>query len=554
MATLARAPSPGASPLTPRRLPYRWSWAAPTLLAAAIAAAYLLVEPRTSDLPAHIFRAELFDREGLTIWSNQWYGGHHTPAYSVLFPPLAWLLSPELVGALSAVAAAAIFERLVRAHFGDRALWGALWLALAMGSQLFTDRLPFLLGVAVGLGALLCLQRGRPGSGAALAAGSALASPVAGLFVALAAAAYGLAGATRSLAGQSRALSGLRRRAALGVAIAALIPPIALAIAFPEGGRHPFAFSSFLGVPLTAAAYLAFVRRAERALRIGAVLYAIAGTAAFAIDTPLGGNAARLGALFGGPLLACAVAWLPRSTARTAAVAVVLLALAYWQWAPTVRAYVDAREDPAVDSSYYDPLLDFLASDPPGGRVEIPFTRSHFEAAEVGARFPLARGWQRQLDVDRNALFYEGDLTHVEYEQWLRDNAVQYVALADAPVDYSAVRERELVESGPDYLRPRWAGGGWRVFEVRRPEPLATPLAGSDIRLAGFETSGFTLDVRRPGDARVRVRWTPYWRASGGCIEPDADWTRVHAPRKGMLRVGVDFSPERLVSRGRRCG
>jgi len=27
------------------------------------------------------------------------------------------------------------------------------------------------------------------------------------------------------------------------------------------------------------------------------------------------------------------------------------------------------------------------------------------------------------------------------------------------------------------------------------------------------------LDVKRPGSALVRVRWTPYWFAAGGCVE-----------------------------------
>ena len=41
--------------------------------------AYLIWQPRTVDLAAHTFRAELFGEEGFTIWNGQWYGGHHTP-------------------------------------------------------------------------------------------------------------------------------------------------------------------------------------------------------------------------------------------------------------------------------------------------------------------------------------------------------------------------------------------------------------------------------------------------------------------------------------------
>ncbi len=515
------------------------SWLAPVLVATAVATLYLIVDPRTSDLPTHVFRTELFAREGFTLWSNQWYGGHHTPAYSVLFPPLAWLVGPMVVGAVSAVASAALFERLATARFGAQARYGALWFAVAVGSQLFTDRLTFSLGVAIGLGALLAAQRERPVLAAALAVGCALASPVAGAFAAL-------AGLARLLAG------GWREGAALF--LGGLVPPLILAAAFPEGGTHPFVFSSYIGVPLVAAAFIALLPARERTLRIGAALYALAGTAAFLVDTPMGGNAARLGALFGGPVLAAALLGRPRPRAASAILAVALVALAYWQWAPAVRAYADARADPATERAYYAPLLDFLRREPPAGRVEVPFTRSHFEAAEIGIEWPLARGWQRQLDVERNELFYEGELTHGAYSRWLRENAVSYVAVPDAALDYSAVAERRLVDERPAYLRPVWTGAHWRVFEVVDTRPLAEAEGGAAIAGASFTRTGFRLDFDRAGTALVRVRFSPYWRAEGACVEPAGRWTRVIRDEPGPVSVEIDFAPGRVVDRGRRCG
>ena len=76
----------------------RWR-VAPVLAAALVAALYLILDLRTGDLAAHLYRADLFDREGFTIWNGNWYGGHHTPAYSVLFPPLAHYLTPQVAGA-----------------------------------------------------------------------------------------------------------------------------------------------------------------------------------------------------------------------------------------------------------------------------------------------------------------------------------------------------------------------------------------------------------------------------------------------------------------------
>ena len=109
-----RATAPGGSPRSPRRR----SWSPSTSL----------LDPRISDLPAAEFRTWLFETEGFTIWNGQWYAGHHTPGYSIVFPPLAALLGgPEVVGAISTLASAAIFERIVRRHFGPR---GALGRAL----------------------------------------------------------------------------------------------------------------------------------------------------------------------------------------------------------------------------------------------------------------------------------------------------------------------------------------------------------------------------------------------------------------------------------------
>src|SRR3989440_1300925 len=246
--------------------PSIWWRAAPAAIAAAVAIAYLAAAPRTVDLAASVYRARLFDYAGFTIWNSQWYTGHYTLGYSVLFPPLAWLLGPLVVGAISSVAAAAIFEPLARAHFGEHARWGALWFGLAATTSLISGRIPFALGVAVGLGALLALQRGRSIAAAALALLCALASPVAGAFLALAALAY--------------AVTAPGRRAGLALVGAGLAPPLLLAAVFPTGGHEPFDFSSFLPVPIVALASIYLLPRAERALRAGFALYALAAIAA----------------------------------------------------------------------------------------------------------------------------------------------------------------------------------------------------------------------------------------------------------------------------------
>ena len=527
-------PLPPAAAL-PRRIDFERL--APVLAAALLAAAYLLIEPRTVDLAAHEFRAELFAREGFTLWNGQWYGGHHTVAYSVLFAPLAWLLGPQVVGALSAVAAAALFEPLARGHWGERARWGALWFGIGSATLLFTGRLPFALGVAFGIAALLALQRERRMLAVGLALVCAISSPVAGLFLALAGVAHFLAGS---------------RREAVLVTTAALVPPVLLSLAFPEGGHEPFVLSAFLPLPLFAVACLWLLPREERALRIGAGLYGLAGIAAYLVETPMGGNAVRLGALFGGPVLLCAIRFAGSPRRRTL-LALTFALLAFWQWSPAVRDFVKAIEDPSVEPGYYEPLLDFLAEHPGPGRVEVPFTRGHWEAAEVAPEFALARGWQRQLDVGRNGLFYDGVLNDVTYATWLAEHGVRYVALPSVKPDYSSYRERGLVERGAPYLRLAREVKHWRIYELTLPHPLVIADRDADIALAEMRSDEFTLDVREPGSALVRVRFTPYWRAHGGCVERDGEWTRVTADAPGRLRVTTTFSPERVIFRGRRC-
>ena len=519
----------------------RWPAAAPLAAAAIPALVVLLLQPHPVDLAAHEFRAALFEREGFTLWNGHWYSGHHTPAYSVLFPPLAALLGPVVVGVASCLSAAVLFELLARRHFGPAARWGAVWFGLATGVNLFTGRLPFALGVALGLAALLALQRDRLVPAAVLALLCSLSSPVAGLFLALAGVACALAG------------SGVLRRGGVVVAASALAPALVLAAAFPEGGRFPFALSAFFPVPLLAAAVVLLLVRSERVLRTGAALYALATLGALIINSPVGANATRLGALFGGPLLACAL--LTRRTRRlpTALAVIGLAALATWQVGAPARDLGDALTDPAAEAAYYRPLMGFLeATAPAGGRVEVVATKAHRETAVVAERFPLARGWERQLDIRHNALFYEGRLDDASYRRWLTDNAVGFVALPDSALDYSAEGERRLVERDPPYLELRFRSRHWRVYEVRPGPELVVPEGDADIS-ASLQGDRVALTVRRPGSALVRVRWTPYWWLEGGCVEPRGGWTRVTVRSSGRAVISTSLTLGRVLSRGRRC-
>jgi hypothetical protein len=99
-------------------------------VAAVLAAIYLIVDPPSADLAAQTYRTDLFERAGFVVFDTAWYGGHHNPAYSILFPPLAAVFGPRLVGAVAAVATAWAFERIVgRASTAARV--APLWFATA---------------------------------------------------------------------------------------------------------------------------------------------------------------------------------------------------------------------------------------------------------------------------------------------------------------------------------------------------------------------------------------------------------------------------------------
>jgi hypothetical protein len=525
----------------PRRL-------APPAVATALAVTYLIWQPPSLDLAAAEYRAWLFGHAGFSVWDAQWYGGHHLPGYSVLFPPLAWWLGPRVVGALAVVAAAVLFERIAHARYGARAWVGATWFAAGAATTLFSGRLTFALGLVPALAALLALQRSSARERGAAALGLAttlavvtpLASPVAALFLALAGTAYSV---------------GERRARSLVVAGAALAPVAVLAVAFPEGGVEPFAFSSFWPVLTFAAVALVLVPREERTLRIGIALYALGCSAALLLDTPIGGNVVRLGALCAGPLAAL-VLW----RRRTSALLLLASFLLWWQWSAAVNDVRTASGDPSVHAAYYAPLLVTLdragAQGGATGRIEIPFTRLHWEARWIAPTIPLARGWERQLDLEVNPLFY-GDqtgappLTPARYHAWLDRMAVRWVAVPDVRLDYSAKHEARLIAGGLPYLRLVWRGAHWRLFEVTHPAPLADPPA----HVLRASTDSLTLDVPRPATVKLRVRWTPYWAVIDGdaCVKPDGDWTQLRVRRAGTIRLATRFSLGRIGSRAARC-
>jgi hypothetical protein len=519
-----------AAGATPARLP---GWLPAVALSSALAAVLLIWDPQVRDLAAQAFRTELFEREGFAIWNGSWYEGHYTLTYSVLFPPLAAVLGPQLVGALSVVASAYLFDRLVRDHWGERARWATLWFGAGAVTMLATGRVTFSLGVAFGLGALRALQRDRTGIAVLAAAASALSSPVAAVF---------LAGVTAVGALARRAPP---NRAALAVAVVSAIPIVLLNLVFPDESQQPFSFAAFFPVILYGGATIYLTRGVpeERRFRFVVVAYVIATAVVWLLPNPLGNNVIRLPSLFGGPLLLAIL--LARRPRVPVVVAVLILATAaFWQFLAPARDLIRSTGDASTRAGYYHGLEDWLGAH--GGkqaRIEVPTTLNTWEAAYLAPEFQLARGWLGQLDRARNSVFYEDRLTHPRYRRWLERNGVRYVALPDAPLQQAARPERRLIRSEPGYLQPRWSSPHWQVYEVADPRPLVRSEVG-EARLLTLKPESFTLGVERPGTFTVLARPSPYWEINRGkgCIGERGRWTTVSARRRGTVRAEVSFS------------
>ena len=539
------APTHSAGPFSagPSAAGDRLQLLAPTLVAAMLAASYVIISPPSLDLAAHLFRAQLFRDQGFGLWNNFWYAGHHIVGYSLLFPAVSAVLSPQLAAALAATGTATVFALLARRHFGRRAWLGAVLFGAATAIDLYTGRLAFAFGALPALGAVLALDGGRPRLACLLALLSPLCSPVAALFLGLVASGYALG----TLISQRRVRPALP---GIAVTVAALTPAVLLAIVFPTGGSEPFGLFTLLPILLLTVVALITLPGDAITMRAGVAIYALATIIVYLVSSPIGSNITRMGALLAAPV--AALVWWRRNTPLLLVGVLPLLCLG---WSAPLRDLLNVSDSPSASTGYYRPLLNFLHREslPPGApfRIEIPFTRFHWEAYIVATRFPIARGWERQLDIKDNPIFYRRHLTAAAYETWLHQNAVRFVAAPDAPLDYSARQEMALIRHGLPYLHLVMHAAHWRVYAVAHATPIVTGVAS--LRAIGGDW--LQLDARAPGTVLVRVRFSPYWTLTqgSGCIAPHGQYTRLTLHSAGPVRLVTHFSFNRIGSTSPWC-
>lgn len=504
--------------LSPGTLNLRHPAAAAGLLATALAVAYLFWVPQVPDLAAQTARA---DTAGAAIYWNGWFGGVHTPGYSVLVPPLMAVFSVPFVGALATVVAVVLFPGLLRG--ACRPMLAGIAFSLLAIANLLAGRITFAVGVALALGGLRLLMAGRTWWAALPVVLSGLASPVAALFLGVAAAVLVL-------------FAPGWRKPGVVLGVAAAVPVLGIAVLFPEPGRMPFTWdalkpSLFASLGLIPALY----GRQARLLRWGAVGSLVLVLGAYFVTSPIGSNAERLALLWGLPLL------LAYSPLPALAVALIAVPLVWW---PERNLGQELRRsgDASAARSFYAPLIAELGKRWDGTRrIEVVDPRTHWSAAYVAEHFPLARGWERQVDDARNPIFYgRARLDPASYQRFLSDYAVGWVALPDARLDFAATAEARLIRKGLDYLRPVWRGGAWTLYAVRDPSPLV----GGALTATSVREKSVRLKASAPGDAGVvRLHWSRWISTDNGCVRRAGEWTYAEARRAGGVTLSFSLTP-----------
>ncbi len=341
--------------------------------------AMLVWNPQVGDLAAQVFRTELFQHAGLAIWNGSWYGGHYTLTYSFLFPPLASLLGPQLVGhdlgrRLLLLLRPPRPRPLGRAapagrRSGSPPAWSRCSpTASSPSPSASPSGSPRCAACRPGRGklgarrrrGLRALQpgrrglprRGRPGRGGWSGAGRSTGSRVG-------------AGGARARPRSSCPTSPSPNRASS-----------------PSPSPPTSRSRSGAAAPSSSPAASASEERQLRWVLIG---YVLAATLLLLAPNPLGGNAVRLGALFGGPVLA-AVMLARRPRLGAFSVAVLSLAMAgglYWQVTASVSQIARSVGDPSTSRELLPARRRswLRAHGGTGVRVEVPPTANHWESA-----------------------------------------------------------------------------------------------------------------------------------------------------------------------------
>ncbi|MET9714547.1 hypothetical protein ABZZ46_03905 [Streptomyces rochei] len=489
------------------------------------------------DLAAQEAWADFVSRHGGSAYGLFWYGGTHTANYSVISPYLMALFGVRTVTAVSGLAASWLAAVLV-VRTGVRGPgWVAPLASLALWCNVASGRTTFALGLAFALAACVPLVRERRLAVAAgYAALATMASPVAGLYLAVVGAGFLL----------------VRDR---GRALVLLVPPAAVVglttLLFPFAGEQPMPAGRIWPPVVLGLAVTALAPRDWRVARWSGAVYAAGTVLTYVVPSAVGTNVERFAEYFAPPVLLAALLGADRARRVVRGLlAVVLVFSVGWTVKKTADDLTEYTAVPAwaTETDGVVRALEGLGAD--RTRVEVVPARDHREAAALAPHVHLARGWNRQLDVERGRLFYDGTFSPAAYRDWLDRWAVGFVVLPSAKPDGPAEAEAALVRDPdlrPGWLEPVWQDEHWRIFRVRD----AVPLVSEPGTVVAATRAELALRVDRPGSVTVRVAWSPWLRTDGGCLARDGEFTRLTVEAPGEYRLSSRYGPS--PGAGSRC-
>ncbi|MEV0113311.1 glycosyltransferase family 87 protein [Streptomyces sp. NPDC050844] len=533
------------------------------------------------DLAAQDAWAEFAGRHPDSAYNLAWYGGMHPVSYSVISPYLMSVLGVRTTMMVAGTLSAALLTMiLIRSRAVKQPLWPALAGVFALFCNAVSGRVTYGLGqmfALMAVAAVFCWPHrwrykrwAKALVAAPFAALATMGSPVAGLFVGLVAVALFL----------SKRYPGAY---ALGLAPAAVVGVSAWL--FPFSGTQPMSFGS-ASLPLLYAGFVFYaVPKQWKTVRITTAVYAAFVLGVWLVSSQIGSNITRLAMSFAGVVLLAALPYaVPKS--RQWYVTVVAI-VGFIGWVGFKAGDDVVHTTPAATwSRELAPIVNELQEvGAEKGRVEVVPARSHREASALSPYVNLARGWNRQADMERNPLFYDDTLNSANYHEWLQRWSVHFVVVPNGEPDGDGgKREAALIEKGLPYLKQVWVDSNWQLYEVINPNPLADPPAVVERA----EQGEWTIEVKKPGKVLVRIPYSPWLSivdADGkgverpveteeskqrresdedlpkefdnlnGCLmeaEENADgdkWTELLAPGPGVYRLGAPYQ----LPRGTAC-
>ncbi|WP_327721667.1 hypothetical protein OG381_44400 [Streptomyces sp. NBC_00490] len=479
------------------------------------------------DLAAQDTWARFAAEHGDSAYGLFWFGGLHTANYSLLSPYLMGFFGVRTIAVASGLAAGWLAAVLFVRSGIRRPLAPALLAAFGLWVDIAAGRVTFALGVAFAVAACVLLVGERR---LALAAGYAMlatmASPVAGLFLVVAGAAYGL---VRDW----------------GRAAVLTIPPFvvvgATTLLFPFDGEQPMASGRIWWPALLGLAVAICAPRGWRVVRCGGAVYAAGVGLTYVTPSPIGSNVERLALLFAPAVLLAGLLGVERPARyRRGALALALVGSLFWLGSGTPVSFLQgpgAVPAWAADTHGLVRTLDRL--DANRSRVEVVPAEDHREAAVLSSHVNMARGWNTQLDMERGRLFYDGTLTATTYRAWLNRWAVGYVAVSDAEPDRYGAAEARLVRAGPAWLEPVWSDEHWRLYRVRDAVPLVTGPA----EVVSASEAYTVVHLPTPGSVTVRIAYSPWLHAdNGGCLRQQGEFTRLTVHEPGFYQISSEYA------------